>query len=451
MTHRCRPIKALLASTCRPSVRSRPMETGRWSAALRRNIFMNNADWSRLAERRVIVRGADFTCWRSGRDLQRTHPKDSSALDARMARNGRRRLSRLFMELLILAVLFPGRSFANLMLLSLSSVGSSRSGRSVSCGTAPGLIGRQKRLCRKYSHAVPSIMDGANKALGECRAQFSQERWNCSTRGGTQTFESFLGKGTRETAFIYAITSAAVVHAITQSCSAGNLTDCSCGRVTGDSDTLPARGSDLEGWKWGGCSDDIVFGMEFSKRFVDAADSRGRKKRSRNIRSMMNLHNNEVGRKAIQQQMSVKCRCHGVSGSCAVKTCWKTLPSFKRVGDMLKKKYMTSVPILRKTRRRLRRKQKMHRKVPIGDEELVYLEKSPNFCKSDKKRGIFGTRGRECNRTSTGPDSCNLLCCGRGYNTQVVRFVERCGCKFVWCCYVKCNTCETIIDKHTCK
>ncbi|KPP74515.1 hypothetical protein Z043_106325 [Scleropages formosus] len=67
--------------------------------------------------------------------------------------------------------------------------------------------------------------------------------------------------------------------------------------------------------------------------------------------------------------------------------------------------------------------------------------------------GFPGTAGRTeiSNRTSAGPDGCNLLCCGRGYNTHVVRSVERCECKFVWCCYVRCRRCESMSDMHTCK
>jgi len=89
--------------------------------------------------------------------------------------------------------------------------------------------------------------------------------------------------------------------------------------------------------------------------------------------------------------------------------------------------------------------------VPISPEELVHVHRSPNYCRMNIKRGILGTQGRVCNRTSQGADSCDLLCCGRGYNTQVVRYVERCHCKFHWCCYVECKTCETMIDFHTCK
>lgn len=34
---------------------------------------------------------------------------------------------------------------------------------------------------------------------------------------------------------------------------------------------------------------------------------------------------------------------------------------------------------------------------------------------------------------------------------QVVKIKEKCHCKFVWCCYVKCKTCEKELYVHTCK
>ena len=42
------------------------------------------------------------------------------------------------------------------------------------------------------------------------------------------TWRAFLVAGSKETAFIYAVTSAGVVHAVTQGCSAGDLAECSC-------------------------------------------------------------------------------------------------------------------------------------------------------------------------------------------------------------------------------
>lgn len=149
--------------------------------------------------------------------------------------------------------------------------------------------------------------------------------------------------------------------------------------------------------------------------------------------------------------MKHQCRCHGVSGSCSVKTCWRSLPTFREVGLILKSKYEESVQAAPRSRRKLRRKEKAKRKMPITNGELVHINRSPNYCRPDPKKGILGTRGRVCNKTSDGPESCNLLCCGRGYNTQVVRNVERCHCKFIWCCRVECKTCTTMTDIHTCK
>lgn len=37
------------------------------------------------------------------------------------------------------------------------------------------------------------------------------------------------------------------------------------------------------------------------------------------------------------------CRCHGLSGSCTLKTCWVILPDFQRIGAYLKEKYQASV------------------------------------------------------------------------------------------------------------
>jgi len=171
--------------------------------------------------------------------------------------------------------------------------------------------------------------------------------------------------------------------------------------------------------------------------------------------------------------MKMKCRCHGVSGSCGVKTCWRAIPSFREVGDQLKAKYESSVEISprpgraaaarafhtgRRTsgavpgpRPALRRREKRKRREPIADTELVYVDRSPNYCRADPGRGVVGTRGRRCRRGSYGPESCESLCCGRGYQVAEVRRVERCHCRFVWCCEVRCKSCETVEQHYTCK
>ncbi|MBW01403.1 Protein Wnt-7a, partial [Eschrichtius robustus] len=91
--------------------------------------------------------------------------------------------------------------------------------------------------------------------------------------------------GSREAAFTYAIIAAGVAHAITAACTQGNLSDCGC-----DKEKQGQYHRD-EGWKWGGCSADIRYGISFAKVFVDAREIK------QNARTLMNLHNNEAGRK----------------------------------------------------------------------------------------------------------------------------------------------------------
>ena len=91
--------------------------------------------------------------------------------------------------------------------------------------------------------------------------------------------------GSREAAYTYAISSAGVTYAITQACSQGNLTSCGCDRSKVEGRYSP------RGWKWGGCSADIKYGLQFARIFVDAREI------EEDARSLMNLHNNRVGRK----------------------------------------------------------------------------------------------------------------------------------------------------------
>lgn len=189
--------------------------------------------------------------------------------------------------------------------------------------------------------------------------------------------------------------------------------------------------------------------------------------------------------------MRQECKCHGMSGSCTVKTCWMRLPSFRVIGDNLKDRFDGASRVMvgnsgsprsgntahrepsdrdsnpnsnsihsnhdRQTARRRKHKYGFQLKPfnpehkPPGSKDLVYLEPSPAFCEKNPKLGIEGTRGRYCNDTSLGVDGCDLMCCGRGYSTKEIFVVERCACTFHWCCEVKCQYCTTKKTVHTCK
>lgn len=145
----------------------------------------------------------------------------------------------------------------------------------------------------------------------------------------------------------------------------------------------------------------------------------------------------------------VSCKCHGVSGSCSLKTCWLQLADFRKVGDALKEKYDSAAAMKLNTRGKL--VQRNNKFNAPTNHDLVYLESSPDYCLKNQSTGSLGTVGRLCNKTSEGMDGCELMCCGRGYDQYKAQIVERCHCKFHWCCYVKCKRCTKIVDQFVCK
>ena len=156
-----------------------------------------------------------------------------------------------------------------------------------------------------------------------------------------------------------------------------------------------------------------------------------------------------------------------MSGSCTVKTCWMRLPIFRVVGDNLKDRFDGASRVMvsnvgslrgqagggaRGKRNRYTFKLKPYNPdhKPPGTKDLVYYEPSPEFCDRNPQLGIPGTHGRQCNDTSIGVDGCDLMCCGRGYRTDVRPVIQRCECMFHWCCKVKCSLCRTQQTVHTC-
>lgn len=92
------------------------------------------------------------------------------------------------------------------------------------------------------------------------------------------------------------------------------------------------------------------------------------------------------------------------------------------------------------------------RKIPRPKRlEMVYLDASPNYCERNLGAGSLGTIGRGCNRTARGVEGCDLLCCGRGYNTHQINRQWQCRCKFQWCCRVHCDICHERLEEYTCK
>lgn len=88
--------------------------------------------------------------------------------------------------------------------------------------------------------------------------------------------------GFKETAFLYAISSAGLTHALAKACSAGRMERCTC-------DEAP----DLENrkaWQWGGCGDNLKYANKFVKEFLG-------KRSNKDLRARVDTHNTNVGMK----------------------------------------------------------------------------------------------------------------------------------------------------------
>ncbi|GAB1610753.1 protein Wnt-10b-like [Argonauta hians] len=350
----------------------------------------------------------------------------------------------------------------------------------------PYLSAAQLELCKLYPDVTASAIQGVQIAVHECQFQLKTHRWNCSTletKNKNPEFSPVFKRGYRETAFAHAISAAGVTHQVSTACSLGKLSSCGCDMTSHG----PATS-----WEWGGCSHNIEFGDQFAQKFLDAKDT------AKDIQAQINLHNHRAGRLAVINNVGKTCKCHGMSGSCEMKTCWKSAADFRQVGSVLKKKFKAARKVLLHntvansliTRDRRHRRPRRHRKKAVStttamskklggavdtplkshaaktkrnkngrrvkkrrkkrkryrvryprETDLVYYEKSPSFCEPDPEIDSVGTTGRFCNRTGSGVENCDTLCCGRGYNTLRVRRTERCNCKFYWCCYVLCDQC----------
>ncbi|XP_044596335.1 protein Wnt-11-like isoform X1 [Cotesia glomerata] len=324
-----------------------------------------------------------------------------------------------------------------------------------------GLLERkQARACRTAPDVMPSLIQAARDTSFVCQQAFRNRRWNCSNIERAPYYTPELLSGTREQAFVYAMSAAAAVWRLARGCALGNLAACSCATpprreppspsalISSSSfisrsasfDAMSARNS----FKWGGCGDDVRSASRMAKRFLQGSSPTGSGSTSKFLHAV-NMHNNRAGRRAVEQSLTLECKCHGVSGSCSVRTCWRGLDSKgpAAAGVRLFRKYATAAEVRPKSGSRL---------PPLyHHDNLLYTTKSPDYCLPDKKRGSLGTIGRQCNGSSAGYEGCEYLCCGRGHVTKTREILERCECKYISCCYsVKCKTCKNTITTYEC-
>ena len=359
-----------------------------------------------------------------------------------------------------------------------------------------------------------SVRSGAELAMRECAHQFKNEVWDCPPTafektgglaivggggGGSSNREpassAAAGEANREMAFVAAVLSAGVTQTISRNCSAGSLDSCGCER---DGPVRPTTAS----WKWAGCSDNLVVGTAVGRQFLDRTAG------------LPALHNHEAGRVAVRKAMRRLCKCHGLSGSCATQTCWRQLGDFREVGAFLKRQYRAALRVdysngvLQRLQQQKQQAAAQHRQLQqergkaggvvaslannrvsrtsrdrrtsspdesddsataaatstteplphIKKRTLVFLQQSPDYCRTIPALGHKGVAGRTCMADPNSPDptadirECGRLCraCGLVAKKQVVEVTTSCNCRFEWCCKITCQTCHKKQIRITC-
>ncbi|XP_032530081.2 protein Wnt-4 isoform X1 [Danaus plexippus] len=282
---------------------------------------------------------------------------------------------------------------------------------------------RQSKMCKKEPGLSNIILTAKQQALTACEDTFQYDRWNCSLVFNKRPKKSIFKKIYRETAFVHALIAASIAHAVARGCASGNLSRCACfGSFKNTS------------WHVRGCGDDFKFGKRFTKNFLEWKQA-GSDQIAEIVKQDI-----IVGMDSVGEQMKEICKCHGFSGSCTTKTCWKRLGPFNSAMGLLKKHYHHAVKrkLVNFTTKRAVTP-KARKRMQLDKNNLIYLQKTPNLCVS--------TKGRICKDIH----NCATLCCGRGYVTGKKIVKSRCKCKMVDCCFVKCDTCVETADLFTCK
>ncbi|KAH9511891.1 Protein Wnt-7b [Dermatophagoides farinae] len=294
------------------------------------------------------------------------------------------------------------------------------------CQRIPNLNRQQLKICQKSPEILSVIRKGIQIALSECqqlfsnRIQLQHSSWNCSSWIQNSLNRLYVNitdidvKGTKEASFAHALFAAAVVYTLSEACTRSNFPYCSCRSSTKKDynhqidmfDIMDYSSSSLSSffttttssssssinednsiqssdnlillnqeWKWNGCSHNIQFGMETARIFLDSSEHQ-----SITPYSLINLHNNNVGRKIIRDGLIFRCQCHGISGSCTLRTCWHTIRGFRQATQLLYNRYikakMVSYSWLNKSFKQRYEKQIRKKSSTIKSNQLKQLQKA---------------------------------------------------------------------------
>ncbi|XP_065214225.1 protein Wnt-11-like [Planococcus citri] len=331
-----------------------------------------------------------------------------------------------------------------------------------------GLTKQQTSFCKKSADVMPHVQEAAKLVVSTCEMLFRSRRWNCSSLRKLPLIKADLNTGTKERAIVHAMSTAALTYTVSRGCSQASISSCTCS----DHPDEPPHGN----FKWGGCGDNVDWASQFSRQFDNKKNpkrvkrvvskpqkrlneqNQQRRDRGTNddgnevldqntdLLNEVHNHNGEMGRKLVSESLTTHCKCHGVSGSCSIKTCWRGLPmKFSEIGESVMVAYNRAVQVHTLSR--------MHVVTRYENERcLLYVQDSPNYCVRNPKLGIYGTSGRDCDSSLNAAENCDVMCCGRGYSSRNVPYYEKCRCQYNPARYnVVCEKCTYNRTVNTCK
>ncbi|CAI4225842.1 unnamed protein product [Auanema sp. JU1783] len=264
--------------------------------------------------------------------------------------------------------------------------------------------------CQQQPSTVVAAFEGVEDVLNQCRERMRFQPWDCADAGNIMHDPPILRKGYRESALIWALSSAGTAWGIATACAQGWIADCACSPPQSSS-------SEQAGWEYGGCSFGVQHGVTMSRKLLTKSTV------SSSPLRIVEKHNLKAGRLAVKKTLIASCKCHGVSGSCQQKTCWKKTANLEHITDYLVNKYA--------------RASLYSRGKETKNSDLQYLESSPNHC---LKKTVVPRVCAWRNETHSQGD-CSRLCCGRGFSISHETIHHKCECKFVWCCNLVCKDC----------
>ncbi|KAH9286919.1 Protein Wnt-11 [Echinococcus granulosus] len=172
----------------------------------------------------------------------------------------------------------------------------------------------------------------------------------------------------------------------------------------------------------------------------------GRRRRQPSKMKLTNQHNYMAGAWMMIALQKQSCKCHGVSGSCTQKVCFRQLQRIdtEPIKAALRQRYLTAKMVSGIADGNLMAS--VFKETDFVDEyvhleDLVFTQHSPDYCDPDPQRGSLGTHGRQCNLNTTGDGSCMNMCCGRGHKSTTHQIYEKCNCIMQPNFKVHCQTC----------